>query len=180
MESVGRVAAVPDDFSPLQLGVTGQFAGRHFNIVGRLAKVWEEGSWNEWCVMFDDQRFGWLGEAQGDLVMTFDTPSAAQGGVPHKDQAALAEPGTNWRLDGKPFTVTDVKQVSCQGAEGELAEVFAPGEEVLCVDLKGSGLEFATVEYRRASVKAYVGRFVEFADCRFANLRQLDGWGAKA
>ncbi len=77
LQSVGRVAAVPDDFSPLQLGVSGQFDGHPFNVVGRIRKVWEQGSWNEWCVMFDAQRFGWLAEAQGDLVMTFERPAGS-------------------------------------------------------------------------------------------------------
>jgi hypothetical protein len=179
LESVGRVAAVPDDFSPLQLGVTGQFGGRPFTVVGRLRKVWEEGSWNEWCVLFEDQRFGWLGEAQGDWVMTFEAAAAAQG-LPAADQAARVDPGTRWRLDGRAFTVTDVKQVSCEGAEGELAEIYRPGEQALCIDLQGSDRGFATVEFRAAAVKAYLGRFVEFDECRFENLRQLDGWGARS
>ena len=46
LKSVGRVAAVPDDFSPLQLGVGGQFDRRPFTVVGRIRMVWEQGSWN--------------------------------------------------------------------------------------------------------------------------------------
>lgn len=181
VESVGKVAAVPDDFSPLQLGVTGQCDRRKFSVVGRIRKVWEEGSWNEWCVLFEDQHYGWLAEAQGDLVMTFKAPeSVMEGGAPSTIQAAQVEPGTTWRLDGRSFEVTDVKQVSCQGAEGELEDAFAPGEQVLCIDLQGAGREFATVEFRARTVKAYLGRFVEFADCHFENLRQLAGWSAKA
>ena len=179
-ESIGQVAAVPDDFSPLQLGVTGQFDRRKFSVVGRIRKVWEEGSWNEWCVLFEDQRYGWLAEAQGDLVMTFlSANSAIEGGMPSSDEAANVEPGTSWRLNGRSFAVTDVKQVSCQGAEGEFEDAFAPGERALCVDLQGPGIEFATLEFRRASVRAYLGRFVEFADCHFQNLRQLAGWSGK-
>jgi hypothetical protein len=177
VESIGQVALVPDDFSPLQLGVTGAFEGHRFRLVGRLRKVWSEGSWNEWCVLFDDQRFGWLAEAQGDLVMTFLQPAAAAQGVPAAAAAARAEPGTMWRIGGSGFNVSDVKQVSVGGAEGELSDVFAVGEPVLSIDLRGSGLAFATLEYRRDAVQAYAGRFVEFDECRFANLRQLAGWG---
>jgi len=179
VETVGRVAEVPDDFSPLQLGVSGRFEKSTFRVVGRLRKVWEEGSWNEWCVQFDDQRFGWLAEAQGDLVMTFEQPAGALEGAPSAEQAARIQPGASWRIGGRRFSVSDVKQVSCQGAEGELSSVFGPGEQILSIDLRGDALAFATVEFRRASVTPYVGRFVEFADCQFSNLRQL-GWGAKA
>jgi hypothetical protein len=178
-ESIGKVADVPDDFSPLQIGVTGKFDRRHYSLVGRLRKVWEEGSWNEWCVLFDDQSFGWLAEAQGDLVMTCKQPAEVLQGVPGAQAAAHAEPGTIWRIDGGDFAVSDVKQVSCQGAEGELSEVFAIGEAALSIDLRGNGLEFATVEFRSGGVHAYVGRFVEFAECQFTNLRHIDGWDVK-
>lgn len=176
LQSVGRVAAVPDDFSPLQLGVGGQFDGHPFNVVGRIRKVWEQGSWNEWCVMFDAQRFGWLAEAQGDLVMTFERPASSLEHAPAPAQAAEVAPGEAWRIGGRNFTVTDVKQVTCQGAEGELAGISSIQGEVVSVDLHGAGLEFATVEFRGDVVSPYVGRFVEFDDCRFTNLRRIDGW----
>jgi len=179
VDSVGRVAAVPDDFSPLQLGVTGVFDRRPFTVVGRLRKAWDEGSWNEWCVLFDGPQFGWLGEAQGDWVMTFEQPASALDDIPGAAEAAGAGPGNRWRLGGRDFQVSDVKQVTCAAAEGELAAVFAIGEAVLCVDLRGSGrgsgLAFATVEFHAQRRHVYVGRYVEFSECRFANLRPLDG-----
>ncbi len=180
VETLGRAANVPDDFSPLQIGVVGRYDGRQFSVVGRLRKVWEEGSWNEWCVLFEDQHFGWLAEAQGDWVMTFEQPADSFDGIPSQAQAAGIEPGTSWRIAGRSFSVTDVKKVSCQGAEGELTEAFVAGEAVLSIDLRGTGLEFATVEFRHAGIKAFVGRFVEFADCRFSNLRRLDGWDSES
>jgi Domain of unknown function (DUF4178) len=178
LQSVGRVAAVPDDFSPLQLGVGGQFDQRHFSVVGRIRKVWEQGSWNEWCVMFDPQRFGWLAEAQGDLVMTFEQPRSSLEKPPAPAQAAQVEPGATWRIGGRNFTVTDVKEVSCQGAEGELSGISSIEGNVLSIDLHGAGLEFATVEFRGDGVTPYVGRFVEFADCQFSNLRRIAGWNS--
>jgi hypothetical protein len=176
LQAVGRVAAVPDDFSPLQLGVGGQFDGQPFNVVGRIRKVWEQGSWNEWCVMFDIHRFGWLAEAQGDLVMTFERPASSLENAPAPAHAAEVAPGDTWRIGGRNFTVTDVKRAACQGAEGELAGISSIQGDVLSVDLHGAGLEFATVEFRGDAVSPYVGRFVEFDDCRFTNLRRIDGW----
>jgi len=166
----------PTIFSPLQLGVGGQFDGHPFNVVGRIRKVWEQGSWNEWCVMFDTQRFGWLAEAQGDLVMTFERPASSLENAPAPAHAAEVAPGERWRIGGRNFTVTDVKQVTCQGAEGELAGISSIQGDVLSVDLHGAGLEFATVEFRGDTATPYVGRFVEFDDCRFTNLRRIDGW----
>jgi len=177
VESIGQVAAVPDDLSPLQLGVTGLFERQRFTVVGRLRKTWEDGSWNEWCVLFEDQRFGWLAEAQGDWVMTFEQPAAALAEVPTAIAAARAQPGERWRIGGRAFEVRDSKQVRCAAAEGELSVAFSIGEQALSIDLAGAGLEFATVEFRAGVTSGYVGRFVEFTECHFANLRHLDGWG---
>jgi hypothetical protein len=176
LESVGQAAMVPDDFSPLQIGVMGRYEGRRFTVVGRLRKVWAEGSWNEWCVAFEDGHFGWLAEAQGELVMTFEQPVAVLGSPVRKTDDI--QPGAAWRIGGNLFSVTDIKDVSCLGAEGELTGVIRSGESVRSVDLRGPGFEFATVEFRAAKVTPFVGRFVEFADCRFSNLRRLAGWDA--
>ena len=176
LESIGRVAEVPDDFSPLQLNVSGTFDGRRFTLIGRLRKAWEQGSWNEWCALFDDQRLGWLAEAQGDLVMTFERPNDVL--TPRLPAEALskAEPGDVFTLEQRRFSVSDVKQVVCLGAQGELISCPAMGTRMTSIDLRGPGVEFGTIEASEHDVSVYIGRFVDFAECRFSGLRQLDGW----
>jgi hypothetical protein len=110
--------------------------------------------------------------------MTFEQPAAAVARLPDAHKAAAMEPGALCDIGEARFSVTDIKQVNCLGAEGELTDVFKNGEAVLSIDLRGTGLEFATVEYRSGQVTAFIGRFVEFADCRFSNLRRLAGWDA--
>jgi hypothetical protein len=108
--------------------------------------------------------------------MTFEQPGDSLEQVPAPAPAVQVEPGETWRIGGRNFRVTDVKQVTCQGAEGELAGISSIEGEVLSVDLHGPGLEFATVEFRGGAATPYAGRFVEFAECRFTNLRRIDGW----
>jgi hypothetical protein len=166
-QSMGRVAMVPDDFSPLQLGTRGQFDQRSFVLIGRIRKVWNEGSWSEWCAQFGDGALGWLAEAQGDLVMTFERPITL---TPQK----LA-PGTIVTLENERFQVSDIKQVSCAGAEGELASYSPETKPMTSVDLRGPAFAFATIE-RSDKLRIFVGRFVEFAECRFEQLRAMEGW----
>ena len=173
LEAIGRVAAVPEDFSPLQLHASGWFEQHHFTLLGRIRKVWEQGSWNEWCASFDDRRLGWLAEAQGDLVMTFEQPAGALAQFPAGTAPA---PGDSYMLDRQRFEVSDVKDVQCLGAEGELLSAPTPGQAMKSVDLRGPGLAFATIELSAPTARLFVGRFVEFAECRFAGLRALDGW----
>lgn len=180
LEAIGRVAEVPDDFSPLQLNVTGQFDGRRFTLIGRIRKAWEQGSWSEWCAMFDDQRLGWLAEAQGDLVMTFERPIELLSPRVTAAQLRAAAPGNPYRIDGRAFAVSDVKSVTCVGAQGELGAAPKPGTALLSIDLHGPGLEFATLEVDGDAISVFSGRYIEFTDCRFGGLRALEGWSTRA
>ncbi len=169
LESIGRVAEVPDDISPFQLQTSGTFEGRHFTLVGRIRKTWSQGSWSEWCATFDEQRFGWLAEAQGDLVMTFEQP--LQSPLPLE----LA-PGASLTIAGKSFTISDIKAVDVTAAEGDLSSGALTGARMTSIDLKGPGLTFATVEIDDTQPRLFVGRYIEFEECRFSNLRALEGW----
>ena len=179
LEAIGRTAEVPDDLSPLQRGTAGVFEGRHFTLVGRIRKSWAEGSWSEWCANFDQPRFGWLAEAQGDLVMTFEEPLQALGVDPAATPGLLerATPGAAFVIGGRPFTVSDVKAVSVTAAEGELTSEAITGMTMSSIDLRGPGVSFATIEVARERTCLFVGRFVEFNECGFSNLRTLEGWG---
>ena len=176
LEAIGRVAEVPDDFSPLQLNASGSFDARRFSLIGRVRKAWEQGSWNEWCAMFGDQRLGWLAEAQGDLVMTFEKSRDSLSPRLAPDQLGRAAPGDVFFLDQRRFVVSDVKEVECLGAEGELISCPATGTRMTSIDLRGPGLEFATIEASADEVTVFAGRFVEFSEFRFAGLRRLQGW----
>lgn len=176
LESLGRVAQVPEDFSPLQLYTGGTFEKRHFTLVGRIRKAWDEGSWSEWCAYFDDQRPGWLAEAQGDLVMLFERPLSAFATPPSLQKLNEIKVGDAFQLDGRRFTVTDVKKVICLGAEGELAAGLTLNAPMLSIDLHGPAFELATIEVADRTISLFMGRYVEFAECRFTNLRALSGW----
>jgi len=176
LESIGRVADVPEDFSPLQLNTAGVFEGRRFTLIGRIRKAWEQGSWSEWCALFDDQRLGWLAEAQGDLVMTFERPLEQLTPQPKPGALARAKPGNNLTIEGRRFTVTDVKAVVLLGAQGELISCPPKGTAMKSIDVRGPGMEFGTIEVTADETSVFTGRFVEFAECRFSGLRALEGW----
>jgi hypothetical protein len=176
LEAVGHVAEVPDDFSPLQLNVSGVFDGRRFTLIGRIRKAWKQGSWSEWCALFDDQRLGWLAEAQGDLVMTFERSLDTFSPRPRLESLRRAAPGNSFKIDQRRFTVTDVKAVVLLGAEGELMSCPPRGTAMQSIDVRGPGIEFGTIEVTENEATVFTGRFVEFAQCRFSGLRRLEGW----
>jgi hypothetical protein len=170
LESIGRVAQVPDDISPLQLHSTGTFDRRPFTLVGRIRKSWSQGSWSEWCADFGASAFGWLAEAQGDLVMTFEQS------IPDPHALSKLVPGAVISIGEQPYTVSDVKAVDVTAAEGQLTSEALTGARMTSIDLRGPGMQFATVESAAGELRLYVGRYVDFEECRFSNLRALEGW----
>jgi hypothetical protein len=108
--------------------------------------------------------------------MTFERPIEQLAPRPSAAQLRAATPGNPYRIDGRPFSVSDVKSVTCVGAQGELNSAPKPGTAMLSMDLHGPGLEFATLELDGDSIYLFSGRYVDFAECRFSGLRALEGW----
>ncbi|MEA3208323.1 MAG: hypothetical protein QOE70_1380 [Chthoniobacter sp.] len=174
VESMGTMAELPPDLSPLQIGTRGEWQGSAFELVGRVRVEWEEGSWTEWCALFPNDKTGWVAEAQGFFMVSFETSEPALPSAPGE-----LEPGASLRVAGRPWTVVDVKRATCLAGEGELPFVAPPGQQRLGADLTGADGAFATIEfYDGEAPRLYVGSYAEFEELRFANLRPVPGWTA--
>src|SRR5262249_33845661 len=77
LEMLGKMAELQDDMSPIQIGTSGFFGGRFFDVIGRLKVFYSEGIWNEWYTIFDDGKEGWLAEAQGFFAMCFPVENSS-------------------------------------------------------------------------------------------------------
>ena len=179
VESIGTMAALPDDMSPFQLGSEGYYQGQHFSLIGRMKMGWEDGSWNEWFMATDDGRKGWLAEAQGFYAICFETDAppldfAVRAIQQQKKDVAFI--GSSLILDNHRLNVVDTKKASCIGSEGELPLVSPQGRMTVSVDLLGSRGEFASVEIETGKQRAFVGRYVEWKEMRCTNTRTFDGW----
>ncbi len=172
VEAIGKVAQLPPDLSPLQIGTTGEFENQGFTLVGRLRLAYEEGSWNEWFALFSDGRYGWVAEAQGIFMVSFAvTPPA---GFPrYRDGLKL---GQFIHLENRPFKVTDQKEVNCVGTEGELPFIATEGRKAWSVDCTGVNQWFANVEYAEDGMRLFAGRYMQFKQLNFNNLRPVPGW----
>jgi hypothetical protein len=71
IEDIGKMAALAEDASPIRRGMAGRYKGRAFSVIGRIQQQYEAGYWNEWYLLFDDQREGWLSEGSGQFYLTF-------------------------------------------------------------------------------------------------------------
>jgi ribosomal protein S27E len=137
----GKLSAVLEDYSPIQLGAAGRYGTHDFTVIGRIQLRYDAGLWNEWFLLFDDGSTGWLGDASGAYTVTI-----AQG----VDVAALSfkgiQPGNECMTQNGSYVVADKRTARCIGGEGELPFVVGDGWEARVVDLR-RGAEFATLDY---------------------------------
>jgi hypothetical protein len=170
LETMGKVAELLDDMSPFQVGTMGTYEGKHFTLIGRIKAIYDAGSWSEWLALFDDGSEGWLAEAQGFYAMTFKLES------PSVQYPSKLEPLAVAVINDVHYRVEDLKVVRYVGTEGELPYTFKPNEQVTSVDFQGPQLAFASLAIHSDRRDLFLGRYLDFEEFKFQNLRTLDGW----
>jgi len=168
LENLGRMADLIEDASPIRLGTEGRYRGVHFAVIGRIQLRYEAGVWNEWHVLFDDQRGGWLSDANGEYLISFLTPPGAT--LP---EFSKLMPNDEIKAAGRDFVVTDLEEAVCIAGEGELPFAFGAGYPTRLADLRATDESgaFASIDYSETPPLLFVGESLSFAAFRFANLR---------
>ena len=165
LENIGKMAALQDDPTLLQIGSEGVYRGVHFGIIGRIQMRYEDGLWNEWHILFDDMRYGWLGEAAGEFYVTFEKALPA---APPPFATLQVEGRVD--LGGKFYQVTDIESATCIAGQGELPFTVGPGYEAPVVDLRLDA-EFATIDYSDDPPRVFFGERIEAKALKLANLK---------
>jgi len=174
VESLGTMAQLPPDLSPLQIGTRGVWMDKPFEILGRLRVNWDDGNWNEWFAIFENRRTGWIAEAQGIFTVAFALGEENLPGSPGQYRA-----GQSLHLASVLWTVTDVKRTTGIAGEGELPFVATPGMKRIGIDMNAIDGSFASVEFvDGAEPQFYKGAYAEFDDLKFSNLRPVPGWSS--
>ncbi|MBP6203060.1 MAG: DUF4178 domain-containing protein [Azonexus sp.] len=165
LEDIGKMAALVEDRSPLQLGTEGSYKGVHFALIGRIQIKYSQGIWNEWHLLFDDMRTGWLSEASGEYVLTFAqfVPET----LPKFDDLKI---GQRFVLASQTWTVSNIENAECVAGQGELPFKVGAGYPVAAVDLRNQA-NFATLDYSETPPLLFVGEAVDFKSLKMANLR---------
>lgn len=177
LNDLGKVANLPPDMSPFQIGTRGNVEDSQFTLIGRAKYRWTDGTWNEWYCQFDDQRTGWLAEAQGDLMLSFPLDGIANvlAKLTPRDIRYL-KPGQDVEIDQISYQVTDIKDCYCLSAEGEIPFKLDSDRVIRSVDLVGSAKSFATLSVSGNERAFFVGRYVDFRDLSLTSLRAVPGW----
>jgi hypothetical protein len=141
VKDLGKMSAVLEDFSPIQINTAGVAGGRQFTVVGRIQLRYSAGMWNEWYLLFDDGSSAWLGDSSG--LYTLTTACASEGELPAFDAIA---PGQRYKINGESFSAAEKRLADCIGGQGELPFRVGQGYQARVADLR-SGAAFATLDY---------------------------------
>ncbi len=171
VNNIGKMAELKLDGSPLQLGAEGRYRGVSFGIIGRIQLRFDRGIWNEWHLLFDDARSGWLGEAQGAYAVSFLTKTS--GDIP---AFGALKTGKKVQLKGQWFEVQNLESANCIAGEGELPFKVGAGYDAPVADLIGEKNSFATIDYSEETPLVFIGEHMDFDDLHFSGLREFDGW----
>lgn len=158
LEILGKVAPLADLGSPLSLGLRGAYKGRPFTLIGRMQLDHGSGPWNEWYAAFEDETWGWLAEAEGNVYLTF---AKEAGGLPSYHGAAI---GSSIRAGSRALSITERRRAKVVSGEGELPFAVTPGSEFRYCDLEGEGGVFGTIDYGGGDEPEafYVGERVDY------------------
>ena len=161
-ELIGKMAALVDTGSPLKVGAEGRYAGRAFALAGRVQLAHPLGGvWDEWYLALDDGRWGWLAEAQGKFLLTFEEKLASR--IPSFEQL---QAGAVLNLGEIPWVVGEASFATFASAEGEIPWKVVPGATYRFADLQGANGAFATLDYGAGEdvPTFYAGREVSLDD----------------
>ncbi|KQQ32768.1 hypothetical protein ASF61_14645 [Duganella sp. Leaf126] len=168
VKDFGKMSAVLEDYSPIQIGTTGVLAGRQFTVIGRIQLRYAAGLWNEWYLLFDDRATAWLGDSSGLYTITAEFKGGAA--LPAFDRL---KPGNNYTINGAPYTAAEIRVADCVGGQGELPFLVGDGYQAKVADLR-RGAEFITLDYSDAAPVVYTGTAVTLASLRCQLLRDDD------
>jgi predicted RNA-binding Zn-ribbon protein involved in translation (DUF1610 family) len=169
VKDLGKMSAVLEDYSPIQIGTAGVIGGRAFTVVGRIQLKYSAGMWNEWYLLFDDAGTAWLGDSSGMYVITAERK--VDGELPDFDQII---PGRNYNIGGQHLTASEVRRADCIGGQGELPFKVGEGYQAQVADFRRGG-EFITLDYSdapRPTVYTGVAVTLEAMQCQL--LREDD------
>ncbi|WP_426100370.1 DUF4178 domain-containing protein [Massilia sp. TSP1-1-2] len=166
VKDVGKLSAVLEDYSPIQIGTAGSYAGRGFTVVGRIQLRYAQGMWNEWYLLYDDASAAWLGDASGQYTITTARP--ASGPLPSFDEIV---PGNLYPIGSEHFTAADKREGECIGGQGELPFRVGDGWRIRAADLR-CGAAFITLDYTDGAVPVvYNGKAVTLPELTCQLLR---------
>ena len=182
VRDIGKMSAVLEDYTPLQVSTSGTWQGQGFTLVGRIQLRYDAGLWNEWYLLFDDGTDGWLADASGQYMLTRRVlaDEAAKASVSKPPRFDQLRPGDHLYYGKSCFEASDVRTARCTGGEGELPFQVGAGWTAQVADFR-EGDQFLTLDYADGYPPAvYMGQLVKLPQLKAQLLRDTDAISSTA
>jgi len=154
----GQTATLVNLPSPLYVDAGGTLWGRRFQVMGRLRYQYDGGWWDEWFLVLENDKPGWLVEDEGEY--RFYVKQTLTSPVPAFEAIRV---GSVLSIAGHQVFVTEKGRARIAGGEGQLAFAIVPGEQVDYVD-GSSGDDVVSLEYTEDEIELSLGRAVARED----------------
>lgn len=152
LDPTGRTAKLTDLPSKLFIDAEGSIAGQSFRAIGRLRYQYDAGYWDEWFIMLDSDKPGWLVEDEGTYKLYHKT--TLTGAIPPYEEVRV---GTTMSIGDRSVFVTEKGEANIAGSEGQLAFPVLPGEEIRYID-GNDGADQVSIEYTTNEIELLVGQ----------------------
>jgi hypothetical protein len=170
LQRIGKQGELFNDASRVQIGTGGSYAQAKFTVIGRIQLNYDAGYWNEWFILFNDGKTGWLSEASGIFAVMLDAGATNQAAFPEYDRVLV---GQTLRLNGQALTATDKRTAQCVAAEGELPFPLTDRWQAKTIDFQSNEV-LATLDYSEPITALFVGQTVGIEALKFTLLKTLD------
>ncbi|MDF1564072.1 MAG: DUF4178 domain-containing protein [Deltaproteobacteria bacterium] len=158
----GKVAPLAELPSRLEVGRTGQLLGRPFTALGRVRYDYEDGTWDEWSLFFEDGSLGWLQDDEGELTFFSERVQLGPPGELGLDLGSVGL-GATVSVEGRPVFVSELGEASLIGGQGQITSYLSVGEHFDYVDGVLDGQQAIVMATARMTV-LFVGRALEAQD----------------
>ncbi len=155
IRNAGKQSILPEGFSRLYRGATGELSGRRFVVLGRVRYSFGHGFWDEWFLEYADGTTAWLTEDNHELALETLLES-----TPVPPFASLY-PGARLTIEGETFVVEEVGEAECLGMEGDLLHPVLTGERYRYADASSpDGRHTLGIEYDETPPTVYKGAWI--------------------
>ncbi len=158
LDPTGKTAKLAEMPSLLYLDAAGKLWNQPFKVMGRLRYQYDAGLWDEWFIVFDNGKPGWLVVDEGNY--SFFVKQTFTGTIPPFDSIRV---GQTVQIADRQVFITERGQAHIIGGEGQLAFTLVPGEKVSYVE-GTAGNALVSVEYTDDEIELSLGRPVNDAD----------------
>lgn len=159
LEAMGKQVKLVDYGSRLRIGANGSLNGNSFYVLGRMRFNYGDGYWDEWLLDIPNlpEEYYWLQEDEGEFLLFHEIENEEEEPADFED----LEPGMVMEYGDFDVFITEKRQATVNGGEGEIPFQVIPDEQVDFVDGIGKGFAIS-IEYLPDDEEVYYGEIIPF------------------